>query len=59
MFKNLPLQSQSADFNQTWHKAFLGDGNSDFLNELPRPFQREDKNKLPTIQKPSSLEPLG
>ena len=49
----------TADFNQTWHKAFLGDGNSDFLSELPRPFQREDKNKLPTIQQSSSLEPLG
>ena len=28
--KNLFLQNQAAYFNQTWHKASLGEGNSKF-----------------------------
>ena len=34
-----------ANFNQTWHKAFLGEGNSSSSNEGPRPFPRGDNKK--------------
>ena len=30
-FKNLLLQNHWANFNQTWHKAFLGEGGSSLL----------------------------
>ena len=37
---HLLLKMHWANFNQTWHKAFLGEGNSDNSNEGPRPFSR-------------------
>jgi hypothetical protein len=30
-FKSLPFQNHSANFNQTWHKSSLGEGDSSFF----------------------------
>ena len=32
-FKNLLLQNQCANFNQTWHNLSFGEGNSNFTDE--------------------------
>ena len=42
IFKYFLFQNYRAIFNQTWHKASLGRGNSDFFsNKEPRPLQGE------------------
>jgi hypothetical protein len=43
--KNLLLQNQLANFNQTWHKSSLGKGNSKCSNKGPGPLQRGDNLK--------------
>ena len=40
---HLLLQNHWANFNQTWHKASLGEGDS---KEGSRPFQRGDNNEI-------------
>ena len=44
--KNLLLQNQAANFNQTWQKASLNDGNSSFTNEYPNRFPRGDNYEI-------------
>jgi hypothetical protein len=39
--KNLLLQNQQANFNETWYKSSLGKG----TNQGPGPFQRGDNHK--------------
>jgi hypothetical protein len=39
--KNLLLQNQQSNFNQTWYKSSLGKGN----NKGPGPLQRGDNHK--------------
>ena len=34
-FQDLLLQKQWVNFNQTWHKASLGEGDSSLFNEEP------------------------
>ena len=48
-FKNLLLQNHWANFNQSWHKAALGEGDSICLNEGPRPFPRGDNYEIVKI----------
>jgi hypothetical protein len=43
--KNILLQNQKANFNQTWHKSSLGKGNLNCLNKGPDPLQRGDNRK--------------
>ena len=39
-FKNLLVKNHLANFNQTWHKAFLGEGESMFVKiKTPALFQ--------------------
>ena len=40
--KKKNFQNQKANFNQTWHKSCLSEGNSSFSNEGPSPFPREN-----------------
>jgi hypothetical protein len=44
-FKNLLLQNQEANFNQTWHKSSLGTGNPNYSNKGPGPLHRGDNYK--------------
>ena len=58
------LKNHMANFNQTWHKASLGDRDSIFLIGRPCPFPRGDNYEIGKIQineiwKSSSPEPLG
>ena len=46
---HLLLQNHWANFNQTWHKASLGEGNSSFSNEGPCPFSRGDNYEMAKI----------
>ena len=39
---HLLLQNHWANFNQTWHKASLGEGDSSLLSKGPHPFPRRD-----------------
>ena len=43
------LQNHRANFNQTWHKASLGEGNSSLFKEGPRPFPRGDNYEIVKI----------
>ena len=58
----LLLKNHRANFNQTWQKASLGKGDSNFSNEEPCPFPRGDNFKwqkyIDEIPKSSSPEPL-
>ena len=59
---HLLLQNHLNNFNQTWHKAFLDDGNSILFKWRASPFQRGDnwRNiKNLNLKKSSSPEPLG
>ena len=47
--KNLVLQNLLANFNQPWHKASLGEGDSICSNEGPRPFPRGDNYEIAKI----------
>ena len=44
-FKNLLLQNHWANFNQSWHKAYLIKEDSNCSNKRPRPFPREKISK--------------
>ena len=48
-FKNLLLKNHWANFNQTWHKAPLGEGIQVCSNEGPRPFPRGDNYEIAKI----------
>ena len=50
---HLLLQNHWANFNQTWHKASLGKGNSSLFKWRAQPFSKN------TLTKSSSPEPLG
>ena len=39
------LKNHRANFNQTWLKTFMGDGDSTFLSEGSRPFPRGGNSK--------------
>jgi hypothetical protein len=43
--KNLPLQNQQVNFNQTWYKSSLGKGILNCTNKAPGPLQKGDNNK--------------
>ena len=45
----LLLQKHWANFNQTWHKASLGEVDSSFFNEWPIAFPRGDNYEIVTI----------
>ena len=45
----LLLKNHWVHFNQIWHKTSLGEGNSSFLNEGPRPFSRGYNNEIAEI----------
>ena len=45
-FQDLLLQKQWVNFNQTWHKASLGEGDSSLFNEGPRPFPMGDNYEI-------------
>ena len=45
---HLSWKNHRANFNQTWQKASLGKGDSNFSNEEPCPFPRGDK-EIPKI----------
>ena len=63
--KILLLQNHWANFIQTLHKSFLGEGNSSCLNKGPLLFPRGDNfqivkiHKIEDLNKSSSPEPLG
>ena len=63
-FENLFLQNQWIDFNQTWHKVFLGEGDQVCTNEWLRSFPRWNNNEITKIhsfeeiKKSSSPEPM-
>ena len=50
IFKNHLLQNDLANFNQTWHKAFLGEEDSVCSNEGPHLFLMGDYNEIVKIQ---------
>ena len=41
----LLLHNDRGNFNQTWHNAFLDEGDASLSNEGPRPFSSGDNNK--------------
>ena len=41
---HLHFQNHWTNFNQTWHKASLDEGDSSFLNKVPRSFRRGNTN---------------
>jgi hypothetical protein len=43
--RNLPLQNQLANFNQTWYTLSLGHGNSKLFKLRTGPLQRGDNYK--------------
>ena len=43
------LQNHWANFNQTWHKAYLGKGDSSLFSEGLRPFPRGDNYEIVKI----------
>ena len=46
MIFKIHLENHLANFNQTWHNASLGKGDSSLFNEGPRPFQRGDNHEI-------------
>ena len=52
-FKHFLLQNHSANFNQTWQKASLDEGNSSLTNEYPSRFPRGDNYEISKIHFPS------
>ena len=49
------LQNHGANFNQTWHKASLGEGNQVFSNMWAHPFPRGDNYKIAKILFPGLI----
>ena len=47
---HLLLQNHLANFNQTWHKTCIGEGDSSLFNEGPRPFPRGDNYEIAKVQ---------
>ena len=47
--KTLLLLNHKANFNQTWHKASLNEGDSSLFNEGPHPFPRRDNYEIAKI----------
>ena len=43
---NLLLQNHWPSFNQTWHKAFLGEGDSILFKSRPHPLSRRDNYEI-------------
>jgi hypothetical protein len=43
--KNLLLQNQQANFNQTWHKSSLGKGTLNCSKKWPGSLQRGDNHR--------------
>jgi hypothetical protein len=50
-FKNLLLQNQWANFNQTWHKSSLGEEIQVCSNEGDRPSPRGDNSETVKIHR--------
>ena len=48
-FKNLLLQNQGANFNQTWHKASLGEGDSNLFKWRTNSISKGDNFEIAKI----------
>ena len=48
-FKNLILKNHLANFNQTWHKAFLGEGDSSLFKWRNPPFSKVRNKEIANI----------